>query len=240
MAALETDSTGRPSLVHHGLVDKSTGYAAAQAITAALLERHRTGTGSVIDLSMLDVAIGFLWPDGMMDRTVEVPERSVPPISRTFRVTQTADGYISMVTLTDRQWMGLRASVGLDAVAAGSVQERMRTGAETMREVARRISAMTTAEAITRLSDNDVPCAPVLGLEEIPAHPQVVASGTLHTSDHPVLGRITQPRLAPRWRGAVDRLDPAPTLGEHTDEILTQHGTTPERIAELRDGGVIA
>jgi crotonobetainyl-CoA:carnitine CoA-transferase CaiB-like acyl-CoA transferase len=240
MAALEADSSGRPSLVHHGLVDKSTGYAAAQAITAALLERHRTGTGAVIDMSMLDVAIGFLWPDGMMNHTVEQPDRSVPPISRTFRVTQTSDGFISMVTLTDRQWTGLRASVGLDEEAAGSMHDRMRTGADTMREVARRLAVMTTDEAITRLSDNGVPCAPVLGLDELSTNPQVVASGTLHTSDHPILGRITQPRLAPRWRGAVDRRDPAPALGQHTDEILTERGASPDRIAELRSQGVVA
>jgi crotonobetainyl-CoA:carnitine CoA-transferase CaiB-like acyl-CoA transferase len=65
-AALQTDpATGRPHLIHQGVVDKTTGMAAAQAITAALLRRSRTGVGESITVTMLDVALNLLWPDGM-------------------------------------------------------------------------------------------------------------------------------------------------------------------------------
>ena len=72
-AAIQTAGTTEPSMVRHGVIDKATAYTLAQAITAALFQRERTGQGTRIDVSMLDVAIAFLWPDGMMDHTVDQP-----------------------------------------------------------------------------------------------------------------------------------------------------------------------
>ena len=56
---------------------------------------------------MLDVAIAFLWPDGMMNHTIVDPEQVLPPVSRSFRLTPTADGQVSLVTLTATQWANL-------------------------------------------------------------------------------------------------------------------------------------
>jgi crotonobetainyl-CoA:carnitine CoA-transferase CaiB-like acyl-CoA transferase len=241
MASRQADHTGEPSLVRHGVVDKATAYTAAQAITAALLQRHRSGQGAVIDVSMLDVAIGFLWPDGMMDRTVEAPERDRPSIARSFRLTRTSDGFISVVTLTDRQWSGLVAAVAIDVdERSGSIEGRMQHGAQTMREVVRRLGTMSTVEALARLSEKGVPCAPVVGLDALSAEPQVIASDTIQLIDHPVLGRLRQPRPAARWRDGTDRLEPAPTLGQHTDEILAAAGMDPARIEQLRWEGVVS
>jgi crotonobetainyl-CoA:carnitine CoA-transferase CaiB-like acyl-CoA transferase len=241
MASLQAGNTGEPSLVRHGLVDKATAYTAAQAITAALLQRHRSGEGAVIDVSMLDVAIGFLWPDGMMDRTVEAPERDLPSIARSFRLTRTSDGFISVVTLTDRQWSGMMAAVAMEAdERSGSVQGRMQHGAQTMREVVRRLGTMTTVEALARLSEHGVPCAPVVDLDALTTEPQVVASDTIQFLDHPVLGPLRQPRPAARWRDGTDRWKPAPTLGQHTDEILAASGLDPARIEQLRADRVVS
>src|SRR5258708_37217067 len=107
IAARQADPRGGdPDLVRHGIVDKATAYTTAQAITAALLARERTGAGTTIDVSMLDVAVNFLWPDGMMNHTCldDVPE--VPAVAGSFRLTKTADGFVSVVTLTDEQWQG--------------------------------------------------------------------------------------------------------------------------------------
>ncbi|MEY2430500.1 MAG: hypothetical protein QOC92_225, partial [Acidimicrobiaceae bacterium] len=62
-AAIQSAGTSEPSMVRHGVIDKATAYTLAQAVTAALLQRERTGRGARVDVSMLDVAIAFLWPD---------------------------------------------------------------------------------------------------------------------------------------------------------------------------------
>jgi crotonobetainyl-CoA:carnitine CoA-transferase CaiB-like acyl-CoA transferase len=243
MAARQADPRGGdPDLVRHGVVDKSTAYTTAQAITAALLARERTGVGTAIQVSMLDVAINFLWPDGMMNHTCldDVPE--VPAVAGSFRLTKTADGFVSVVTLTDAQWQGMVVASGVaEDSRANSVEGRMKHGGETMREVKRHLLDMTTAEVVDRMTTNEVPCAPVVGLAEVRSHPQVISSGVIEEIDHPQLGRIVQPRPAARLSDIPEAArTPAPAVGQHTDEVLTELGLSVGDIRLLRESGVVA
>jgi crotonobetainyl-CoA:carnitine CoA-transferase CaiB-like acyl-CoA transferase len=233
---------GVPDLVRHGIVDKATAYTTAQAVTAALLVRERTGHGEIIDVSMLDVAVNFLWPDGMMNHTCldDVPE--VPAVAGSFRLTKTADGYVSVVTLTDKQWQGLVAASGVtEDSRAGTVEGRMKHGGDTMRKVKQHLAEMTTDEVVGRMTANEVPCAPVVALGQVREHPQVVASGVLEETVHPALGRIVQPRPAARLHEVEEaERRPAPAAGEHTDEILAEAGFSTEEIANLREQHAVA
>ena len=76
-----------PTWFAKGAIDKASAYTLAQAITAALLQRVTTGRGVRIDVSMLDVALAFLWPDGMMNDTCVGTVEVLPPVSRSFRTT---------------------------------------------------------------------------------------------------------------------------------------------------------
>jgi len=245
IAARQADPRGgAPDLVRHGLVDKATAYTTAEAIVTALLCRERTGQGAVIEVSMLDVALNFLWPDGMMNHTCldDVPQ--VPAVAGSFRLTPTADGHVSLVSLTDEQWRGLLAAAGLEEdERTSTVEGRMMHGGETMRAVKARLAEMPTAEVVARMAERQVPCAPVVGLADLRAEPQVVAAGVLEELAHPVLGRILQPRPAARMPGVAEGSwspRPAPAAGEHTEEVLGEAGFTGAEIAELQGAGVIA
>jgi crotonobetainyl-CoA:carnitine CoA-transferase CaiB-like acyl-CoA transferase len=244
IAARQADPRGGdPDLVRHGIVDKSTAYTTAQAITAALLARERTGEGATISVSMLDVAINFLWPDGMMNHTcLDEDVTVVPAVAGSFRLSKTADGFVSVVTLTDEQWQGMVTASGVAVdERALSVEGRMKHGGETMRAVKKALGEMSTAEVVERMMANEVPCAPCVGLEDLRTHPQIVASGVIEEIDHPALGRIAQPRPAPRVSGVPDAArTPAPAAGEHTDEILADAGLAPAEIEQLRAGSVIS
>jgi crotonobetainyl-CoA:carnitine CoA-transferase CaiB-like acyl-CoA transferase len=66
LAAIQTDgATGRPKMIRTIIPDKTTAVTAAQAITAALFARERTGKGQHIRLAMLDTMVAYLWPEGM-------------------------------------------------------------------------------------------------------------------------------------------------------------------------------
>ena len=233
-AALQTNpATGEPSLVRQGVVDKATGLTAAQAVTAALLRRSRTGVGESIAVTMLNVALNFLWPDGMRRHTAFEVEYEWPPAANTYRLTPTADGYIAMMVLTDDQWAALHPALGLEPAVE-------RTHGERLREAREQLVKMSTPDAIDALTAHDIPCAPMLSFEEVPSHPQVVANGILHTSDHPVLGTIRQPLPDPHLTGmGTAELRPAPRLGEHTEEILGEHGFDTEQISALLGNGVV-
>jgi crotonobetainyl-CoA:carnitine CoA-transferase CaiB-like acyl-CoA transferase len=237
-AALQAVSDG-PDLVRQGAIDKASAYTLAQAITAALLQRVSTGRGAKIDVSMLDVALAFMWPDGMMNNTCLENVKPLPPVSRSFRTTPTADGHVVLVTLTARQWDGLVAAILTedDADTGGDLSEtdaRMAGGAAVMRAVRERLRELPTDEVVRRLREADVPCAPVLSLDELHLDPQIEASEILEVIDHPVMGSIRQPRPAPLVDGARPPSGaPAPPVGAHTREVLGEHGFTPSEVKEL-------
>lgn len=243
-AAIQSAGTSEPSMVRHGVIDKATAYTLAQAVTAALFDRERTGRGARIDVSMLDTAIAFLWPDGMMDHTVDAPSSVLPPTSRSFRVSPTADGEVVLVTLTGAQWAGLTAALldgDSDGAGAMDTAERMKGGAEVMRRVRTVIANMPTDEVVARLRAADVPVAPVRKLEEVALDPQVEASATVRAFEHAVLGPVHQPRPAPLFDGvAIDPVPSAPNLGEHTDAILREAGCSDADIDALRADGVVS
>lgn len=245
--ALQGDDVAA-SMVKQGVIDKATSYSTAQAITAALLARVRTGRGTRIDVSMLDVALAYLWPDGMMNNTVVDPEKVLPPVARSFRVTPTADGFVSLVTLTAGQWAALMEAL-TDPVDSDDDQpdlsdtaDRMASGAAIMREVRAKVATLTTADVVERLTRADVPCAPVLSLDEVHLDPQVIASGSIAEVDHPTMGAIRQPMPAPRFDGAISPMGhPAPTAGEHGRTVLRDLGLADDTIDDLvRDGIVLA
>jgi crotonobetainyl-CoA:carnitine CoA-transferase CaiB-like acyl-CoA transferase len=240
--AIQTAGGGEPSMVRHGVIDKATALQLAQAVTAALFRRERTGEGSRVDVSMLDAAVAFLWPDGMMDHTVDDPAIVLPPTSRSFRVSPTADGQVVLVTLTAAQWSGLTDALLHDEGGdMADTAERMKGGAEVMRKVRSAVAAMPTAEVVERLRAADVPVAPVLALDQVASNEQVVACGTVRAFEHAVLGPVHQPRPAPLFDGrAIDPVPAAPRLGEHADEVLLEAAWSQADIDALRSDGVIA
>lgn len=239
MADLQREGAGdAPHLIRHGLIDKSTGYVLAQSVCAALFQRERTGVGATLEISMLDVAVSFLWPDGMMDRTALHPELRLPTVAQTFRLTPTADGFVSFVANKPSQWDGLIAA--LDVAGATRDESGVTNPGETLRAARAIISRLSTDEVVRRLQENDVPCAPVLTPDEMVAHPQVVANGTLVEYAHPLIGLIRQARPVPRF--AADDLapSPAPGLGEHSREILADLGFNDAQVDQLFASGAVA
>jgi crotonobetainyl-CoA:carnitine CoA-transferase CaiB-like acyl-CoA transferase len=246
MASLQRASDDGPAeLIRHGVVDKTTGMAIAQAVTAALLQRERQGTGCEIEVSMLDSALHFLWPDGMMNTACLEPLTMRPPVSRSFRLTKTLDGQVSIVTVTDRQWTGLIEAVGmgeiLDDPEFQGPEARLKNGGRVMRQVAAKLGEMSTDTVVRALRARGVPCMPVVEIDRIAEHEQVVAAETIVESDHPILGRMRHPRPPARVRSAERvSLRSAPVLGGDVDDVLAEVGLTNGEIGELRESGVIS
>jgi crotonobetainyl-CoA:carnitine CoA-transferase CaiB-like acyl-CoA transferase len=243
MAAVQ--GVGAPAYVRNTVCDKVTAYTAAQAITAALLARARGHGGQHVRLSMLDASLAFLWPDGMTNHTILEEDVVLrPPISTGYVMVQAQDGMVSIAMVTDAQWYGLfRAIERPDLIE----DPRFATAAARSQNLPALIAEtgggkvdMKVDEAIERLAAEDVPCGPVLSLEAIPDHPQVLASASLATSLHPHMGRIREPRPPVRFEAtpaAIQR--PAPALGEHTGAVLGELGLDAAEIAKLRAQGVV-
>jgi len=235
----------RPRLVRTVVPDKVSALTAAQAITAGLLARARSGEGQHVRLSMLDAVMAFLWASDMGAQTY--PDQAVTnqeAASFIDLIYETKDGFMTVAVMTNKEWQGLvraleRPEWLLDprfttpALRNKHVNERLAMTQELL-------ATRTTAEWIARLEACDVPCAPALTRNQVISHPQIVANGTLVETVHPTSGRLRQARPPARFESnpAGIRLG-APRLGEHTEEILEELGYTRAQIDDLRRARVI-
>jgi crotonobetainyl-CoA:carnitine CoA-transferase CaiB-like acyl-CoA transferase len=246
LASIQADyKTGRPQMMRLIIPDKVTALTAAQAITAALLARERTGEGQHVRLAMLDAVIAFLWPEGMAQHTFI--SSTQPPARASSRdlIFETADGYITAGANSNAEWKGLAIALErpewIDDPRFNTVTARMRNVAERLELTAEILATRTSAEWLARLDANQVPSAPVLSREEVLRDPQVVANELIVESHHPHAGAMRQPRPAARFEATPAGLHrPAPLLGEHTEEILRELGISAEVAADLRSAKVVA
>ena len=110
-----------------------------------------------------------------------------------------------------------------------------------LRKVNAEAATTPLADAMARMEANDVPCGVAVPVHELPHDPQVKANGLLTETTHPSIGRIQQPRTPARFSGTPAQHKPhAPTLGQHTDEVLRELGLDDARISALRVDKVVA
>ncbi len=114
LADIQADAgTRRPRMVRTIVPDKTTAVTAAQAITAALLARERTGVGQHVRLAMLDAMVAFLWPEGMSSLNFVGREKD-PTASQVAHdmIYETADGFVTAAVISDAEWRGLCRALG--------------------------------------------------------------------------------------------------------------------------------
>ncbi len=233
----------RPRLLRTILPDKLTAITASQAITAALLARERTGEGQHVRLSMLEAVVAFLWASDMGSQTFVGDEPSRQEAASALDlIYDTADGYMTVAALTDRQWAGLaRAAEHPEWLE----DDRFRTPALRQQNIDARLqltqqALMTrpTAEWLERLTAAQVPCGPVLTRNEVIRHPQVEALGLVVETEHKRAGTLRQARAAARFSATPAEIrSGAPALGEHTQEILREAGYSAAEIETLSAEG---
>ncbi|MGY4422836.1 crotonobetainyl-CoA:carnitine CoA-transferase CaiB-like acyl-CoA transferase [Bradyrhizobium sp. JR6.1] len=222
--------TNRPQMIRTIVADKTTAVYAAQAITAALYAREKSGSGQHIQVAMLDAMIAYLWPEGMMQYTVVGREQATAdPNDRPDLVFQTSDGYLTCGTISDSEWQGFCKATGDPELANDA---RFATPASRSVNATARINKMqdyigrhTTAEWLARLDAADVPCAPILRRGEIIANEQVVARGLIAELEQPGVGTVRQPKPAARFEVDAAAIGgPAPRIGQHTKQVLSDLG----------------
>jgi crotonobetainyl-CoA:carnitine CoA-transferase CaiB-like acyl-CoA transferase len=248
LADIQSDqATQRPQMIRTILADKTTSIFAAQAITAALYAREKTGVGQHIRLSLLGTMLSFLWPEAMMQYTVVGREKSAAATNTgPDLVFQAKDGYMTVGTIADVEWQGFcdaveRPELKNDARFA-TAELRNLNSTERINMMAEILKEGSRDEWLRRLDAADVPCAPVLRRNEIVENAQVLAMNLIKTLHQPSVGEVRQPQPAALFGDTPSQIrGPAPCIGEHTRDIMRELGFTDNEIeAVIAEGAAKA
>jgi crotonobetainyl-CoA:carnitine CoA-transferase CaiB-like acyl-CoA transferase len=239
---------GAPVRAGVSFLDLTTGILCAFGIVNALLHRTRTGLGQRVDGSLLETAVtllnyhaeGYLLT-GVVPRALGSSHPSLSPY-RTFRC---HDGqWIFIAGANDRFWQRLAPALGLAHMAddprfAVNIQ-RVKHRRELEAALEEAIGKQDRAPLLEILEEAGVPATPVNTVDQVMNDPQTAARAMIERVVHPRLGEIPvvgTPVKFSRMRAGVRR--PAPLHGQHTDEILAEHGYSRDEITALRAKKVI-
>ena len=161
-------------------------------------------------------------------------------LSRYRRPYKTSDGHLCVLIYNDKQWRSFFEAIGqpefLKQPRFANHSARTQHIDEIYEEIGRIFLGRTTAEWRELLERADIPVMPMHTLETILDDPHLNAVGFFKTIEHPVEGRIRQMQVPSTWSVTQPEAGgPAPALGEHGREILTEAGFSADEIEQLVD-----
>jgi crotonobetainyl-CoA:carnitine CoA-transferase CaiB-like acyl-CoA transferase len=243
--------TGEPDQPYRAAapwVDFGTALHCAFGTMAALMHRQQTGRGQVVTGALLATAV-TVNNAALIEQAVARPDR-IPTGNRgqtaaPSDIYRTRDGFV-LVAVTGqplyKRWARLMGEPEwLTDPRFADDDARGREGVLISERMGRWCAERGTDEVVTILGEAKIPCAPVLSPQQTLDHPQVRALGVLQDTDYPGLPRPAPVAAVPVWLSdtpPVPRRRP-PQLGEHTDQVLAEHGYSADEIAALRGAGVI-
>jgi crotonobetainyl-CoA:carnitine CoA-transferase CaiB-like acyl-CoA transferase len=215
------------------LADKVCGMVIAHAVTSALLGRERSGLGSTLSIAMEEVLAGFLLVE---HGAAAIPDPPLAPagnlrmLNAARRPLATRDGLVGVLVYERHQFENLVRLIGRHELI-GEERFATRTGrlenaGEIYNLCQEWASGFTTEELLALCRTADIPCHRVQTLDEI------VASLPLH--EHPHAGQYRRtPSLAAGRPALASHATPAPLIGEHTIELLSELGFSSHQTEAL-------
>ena len=222
--------------------DYQAAMLAATGVAAALYHREKTGEGQLLETSLLQGAMSVQshYFCEALERDEEGPLGIYP-----YRLFETQDGMLFIGAATDKFWRILCETLGMpewsDDPRYATNPQRVANQADLTPRLAAAFQTRTARAWEELLVSRGFPCGRVQTFSEFLVDPQVTAMGMNPVVEHPTIGPL---RLAgvpvhfEKTPGCIQRA--APTLGQHTSEILRELGYDKEQIAAWHREGVIA
>lgn len=219
---------GNPRYIPSLIGDKVSGLYAANATLAAVIHHLRSGEGQYVEVPMFEAFTQFMLLEHLGGKLFDPPNapvcypRQIDPARQPF---PTRDGFISIVPYVDPAWPKLFAILGdthiLEAAPFTTTLGRWQNIDALYREVARLTPARTTADWLALFRDADIPAMRATDMDDILDDPHLISTGYFRTVAHPSEGNYVSTGRAVRYSAWPDcGRSPAPSLGEHSEEIF--------------------
>ncbi len=223
------------------IVDLMTGLGLAYSVLAGITRARATGEGGDIDVSLFDMALyNTTYPATWFLNAGVVQQRlprSAHPSLTPCQLYATADGWIYIMANKEKFWPVLCDKIGkpewADDPRFRSFKERLENRALVEEFLDGELSQATTAEWLERFAGT-VPASPINDIKQALENPFVTESDRIQTLNLEGHGPIELLNSPIKPAGATTPAEPAPKLGEHTDELLRELGYDDERLASLK------
>ena len=239
---------GGPMRAGVAIVDLFTGLYASNAILAALNQRHATGAGATIDLSLFETQLAVLAnqaSNALVSGRDPVRQGNTHPNIVPYQPFDAADQPIIIAVGNDRQFARLAAILGHDEWVTdprfATNGARVAHRGELVPLIAAGIAARPAAEWLEQLETAGIPAGPINRISQALGDPQAQFRGAVHPLAPGQLGEVQTVGSPLRFDGQrADAELPPPALGEHTQQVLEDIGISSDEIARLRAAGTVA
>ena len=239
---------GPPVRVGTSISDITAALFTTIGVLSALHHRNRTGSGQFVDVAMLDSLVAVL--ENAVVRYFATGEAPKPlgarhPAITPFEAFASADGHVIIALGNDTLWAKFCEHVNRQELIS---DERFRTNADRTENhdelfpiLSEIMSQRPTDDWINALGAIGVPCGPINAMDKVVSHPQVQAREMITRIAHDITGEVAVPGVPIKLSETPGDVDtPAPSLGEHTTEVLTGLlKMLPDEVEQLRRDGVI-
>jgi len=229
------------------LTDITAGILAAMGVLAAYVHRLRTGEGQQVETSLFEAGIVQTYWQSAIALATGVspgPMGTAHPLSAPYQAFETSDGWITIGAANERNWLLLVQAIGAPELASdprfADNAARMANLTSLQKALARRFRRRSSEEWLAALAAAGVPAGPVASIGGMLADPQTLAREMVTEVSHGRLGPVRTlgvPVKLSSTPGTVRR--GAPVLGEHTREILLEHGYNESAIDALVASGAV-
>src|ERR1700681_3596541 len=229
------------------VTDITAGILACVGVLAALHSRASSGQGQMVDTSLFEAGIiHTYWQSAICFATGRAPGPmgTAHPLNAPYQAFPVAEVWITVGAANQKNWLKL-----LEALEAPELNDdpRFLNNAGRMRNLSALNAALTplfkhrsSAEWLRRLEQAGVPAGPVLDVHQMHADPHALARDMIVETTHPITGKVTSigfPIKFSETPGSVRRA--APVLGQHTREVLREHGFSDAETDQMAALGAI-
>jgi crotonobetainyl-CoA:carnitine CoA-transferase CaiB-like acyl-CoA transferase len=249
LMSITGESKGKPPMkVGAPVTDITAGILAATGVLAALVSRATTGAGQRVDTSLYEAGIVHTyWQSAIASATGVAPGPlgSAHPLTAPYQAFQTKDKWITVGASNQNTWLKL-----IDALGVKELQEnekfnsnanRMQNVTELTELLKKELAKKTSAEWLKLFDEKGLPCGPINTVTEMFEDPQTIERKMIVDVKNTKAGSFKAIGMPIKFSETkVEDTKESPTFGQHTKQILLDHGFKSEEIDSLMKQGVVS